>query len=215
MPDSHHHRRAVERHRHRRHGSCAPAQRHRNQRPRRRSRRRRGCAAARQNRHDHPRQPRCHGTAARAPCAGGTPGRRRPAGLTRGRNARGTFDCRAGEAEIQSARTRDGHTTCLICPLQRPNPHERRGFPRRGRPRCPLHPQGRCRRRAQTCGRLRRRLPPRRGPGRGYGVACWRHAAGGKRRLRRARRGTAQGRRQGGASANASPISARWESARS
>ena len=61
LPDSDDHRRLAERHRHRRHGPRAPAQRAGDERARGRSRRRRGRAAARQDRHDHARQPHGHG----------------------------------------------------------------------------------------------------------------------------------------------------------
>ena len=64
IPDDH--RRLAERHRHRRHGPPAAAQRAGHERPRGRGRRRRGRAAARQDRHHHARQPPGHRVPPRA-----------------------------------------------------------------------------------------------------------------------------------------------------
>jgi K+-transporting ATPase ATPase B chain len=64
--DSDDHRRFVERHRHRGHGSPASEKCPRDERSRSRGGGRRGCAAARQDRHHHARQPAGHRVFARA-----------------------------------------------------------------------------------------------------------------------------------------------------
>ena len=128
LPDSDHHRRPAQRHRHQRHRPADPAQRHGHQRPRGRSRRRRGRAAARQDRHDHPGQPHGHGLHPRARHHAGAPGRCRATGLAGGRNARRPLHRGAGQAAVQLARPRGGRTARQVRALHRADAHERRGF---------------------------------------------------------------------------------------
>ena len=142
-PDDH--RRAALRHRHRRDGPSDPLQRARDVGPLGRGGRRRRHAAARQDRHDHARQPPGDGVpaAGRRDRAGAR--RRGSARLASGRNARGSLDRRARQAEIRAARARDGAAPRPLRSFHRADAHERRRHRRQ------LDPQGRRRRDPGAC----------------------------------------------------------------
>ncbi len=191
VPDSHHHRRPAQRHRHQRHRPAHPPQRHRHLRPRGRGRRRHRRAAPRQDRHHHPRQPPGRGIRGRprhrprAPRLGGA------TRVPRGRNPRGPQHRRAGQGKIQPARARGRLAARHLCALRRGNPHER------CRPRRSQHSQGRRRQRPCLGGGAGWLVPGRsRRCGRTH-RAGRRHPARRGREPRGARRHPAEGRRQG------------------
>ncbi len=206
--DSDHHRCAVVRDRHRRHGPAGALQRAGDVGPRGRGRRRRRYAAARQDRHHHARQPAGDGVPAGARGERAGTGGCGAARLTGRRDPRGPLDRRAREGEIRHPQPRHGGACRNLHSLHRADPHERRrcrrvvGPQRRGR----CDPQLRWRRYLRGGVRQHRSRDPVHGEFRSRARdpddfrrnrQGRRHPARGRQGRTPARRRAAQGHRQG------------------
>ena len=198
LPDPDDHRRTAERHRHRRHGPRAAAQRAGDERPRRGSGRRRGRAAARQDRHDHARQPHGHGVSSRA--------RHQPERLADAAQLASLADetpegrsiVVLAKEKFGSARPRDARAARAFHPVHRADAHERRGFSRqRTASRTQRSAKARPKRSAVIVESSRRHVSRRRSAKAvEEHLASRRHAAGRRRRRRSARRRSTQRRGQ-------------------